>query len=202
MSRKKKAQNLKKQPKKYHESCKTLPMRQLIDLFNTSDANSILINEGDEADPEELVKASEAIIQEWEKLKDSNVYKNYIRDKERYNYKKLELFALDTIMFALDYGFHHHAEKLIKEFKFNIKADIKESERKRKILNNWFRLHEEKNEGEQQEQIIWEVLKANLEVTIKFQVDYNCTVMSYLAFEEIAQKIERSKLKARNGEED
>ena len=175
-------------------------MRQLLDLFNTSDAKSIIIekylDEDFEVDPDELVRASEDIIREWEKLKDSNFYENHLRDKEFYLYKICEMQALDTIRYAIDYGFTHHAEALIKEFRFRIKPEIKEVERKIKLLRNWFRLYQGKHpDNEETEVIVWEDLIGELEYQSegRLTIKYDCTAIQYLSYEKIIKRISEAR---------
>lgn len=170
-------------------------MWKLIELFNTSDARSILIDESSEVDPEELVVASEEILKEWGRLKDSNFYENHIRDKELYNYKKLERKALSVLAFSVTYKFTDKANEIIELFKFKIKPDIKEIERRIKLLNNWFRLHDEKNGNEEKDIIIWEDLKAEVEYQLGYQIDYNCTAIQYLSYEKIIKRIAEARRK-------
>lgn len=176
-------------------------MMNLLDLFNTSDARSILIDDNYDVDAEELIEASEAIVQEWEKLRDSNAYQNHIRDKEFYMYKQLEKKALAIIIISIEYGFLVYSDELINLFKFKIGNNIKEAERKLKMLNNWFRLHGEKNKDEDNEHVIWEELKVYTEHALGYQIDFNCTATQYLAYEKIVKKIEAAKIKQLHGKE-
>lgn len=182
-------------------------MRQLIEVWNTHDARHIFKAEPDEW-PEninniELVKSFEEILKEYEHLRDSVVYDNHLRDEDYKLYQMLKTQALWLLLQCVGVGNEESANEIMTAFKFNFQPTIKEIERQLKLMNNYFTLHNEKEQKEERKEISWFDLIAYIEENSSFKVDYNCPVAMYVAYENRVKQIIDAKRKAQsNGKED
>lgn len=175
-------------------------MRKLIDVYNTNDARHIFFAEEDEwpmeFDVELLVKDSEEIIKQWESLRHSSKYESHLREKDYRLFQNLKRQALHIAYYAIQFGNIEVARDLIKEFRFECEPVAEQIERQIKLLNNWFRLHEEKEENENREPINWFNLIVFIEENSPFKVDYDCTVARYAAIDNRVEELMEAKRRA------
>lgn len=180
-------------------------MRKLIDGLNTRDARHILFvdeNDFDSVvfDSEDLKITFENIVIEFENASGSTHYVNHLRDQDYKLFKILQKNALITAYEALRIGNIEICQNLIDEFKFKIKPEFKEIERKIKLINNYFKINNEV-EVKEESTLNWYDSIAYIEDNSSIKVDDDCTVLRYLAYYNRVKQIIEAKNKNRNGKE-
>jgi hypothetical protein len=180
--------------KKVYLNCRTLPMRLLVEVFNTGDLRHLLKEYDESIANTELMPYFDSLMSEYSNLSGNGEYEHHLQKIDSVEWKKQVINACNLCVIALSPPFFNkeEAQKLIDSYNLRIKLtdkivqkeSIKKLEDKIKQIITSLKINyiNDQEQNSKESNITWEKLRVNIQAELNILPEYDCTVTMYIEY--------------------